>query len=70
MKIHTHVCVGVCVCIHGDCGSVAKACPTLEIPGPVDDQAPPSMGFPRQEYTIGLPFPSVYIYIYPPPKSF
>ena len=34
---------------------VAQLCPTLC--GPMD-QAPPSMGFPRQEYRSGLPFPS------------
>ena len=34
---------------------VAQSCPTLC--GPMD-QAPPSMGFPRQEYRSGLPFPS------------
>ena len=27
-------------------------------------QAPPSMGFSRQEYWSGLPLPSPYIYIY------
>ena len=31
---------------------VAQLCPTL------CDQAPPSMGFSRQEYWSGLPFPS------------
>ena len=34
-------------------------------------QAPPSMGFSRQEYWSGLPFPSPYIWVYTPkePKS-
>ena len=27
-------------------------------------QAPPSMGFSRQEYWSGVPLPSLYIYIY------
>ena len=38
---------------------VAQLCPTLC--DPVDyiaNQAPPSMGFSRQEYWSGLPFPS------------
>ena len=38
---------------------VAKLCPTLATPPPtVAHQAPLSMGFPRQEYGSGLPFPS------------
>ena len=32
------------------------SCPTLC--NPIDYQAPPSMGFSRQEYWSGLPFPS------------
>ena len=36
----------------------AKSCPTLGIPWTVACQAPLSMGFSRQEYWIGLPFPS------------
>ena len=35
---------------------VAQLCPTLC--DPMDCQAPPSMGFSRQEYWSGLPFPS------------
>ena len=35
---------------------IAQSCPTLC--DPVDYQAPPSMGFSRQEYWSGLPFPS------------
>ena len=35
-----------------------KSCPTLETPWTVACQAPPSMGFSRQEYWSGLPFPS------------
>ena len=41
----------------GGCGLVAKSCLTLT-PWTVAHQAPLSMGFPRQEYWIGLPFPS------------
>ena len=37
---------------------VAKSCPILETPWTVTHQAPLSMGFPRQEYWSGLPFPS------------
>ena len=37
---------------------VAQSCPTLCDPGTVAHQAPPSMGFTRQEYLSGLPFPS------------
>ena len=39
---------------HG--GLVAKPCPTLC--NPKASQVPLSMGFPRQEYHCGLPFPS------------
>ena len=35
-----------------------KSCPTLVTPGTVALQAPLSMGFSRQEYWSGLPFPS------------
>ena len=37
---------------------VAKLCLTLATPGTVAGQAPLSLGFPRHEYWIGLPFPS------------
>ena len=37
---------------------VAKLCPTLLTPWAVACQAPLSMGFSRQEYWSGLPFPS------------
>ena len=39
-------------------GSVAQSCPTLVPPWTVAHQAPLSMGFHRQEYWAGLPFPS------------
>ena len=39
-------------------GLVAKWCLTLATPWTVACQAPLSMGFPRQEYWSGLPFPS------------
>ena len=37
---------------------VAQLCPTLCDPWTVAHQAPPSIGFSRQEYWSGLPFPS------------
>jgi len=40
-------------------GLVAKSCPTLMTPWTVACQAPLSMGFSRQEYWSGLPFPSL-----------
>ena len=39
------------------CFLVAKSCPTLATPWTVARQVPPSMGFSRQEYWNGLPFP-------------
>ena len=43
--------------LENSCCSVAKLCPTLATPWTVAHQAPLSMGFPRQEYWNGLPFP-------------
>ena len=37
---------------------VTKSCSTLATPWTVGCQAPLSMGFSRQEYWSGLPFPS------------
>ena len=37
---------------------VAQSCPTLCDPWTIAHQAPPFMGFSRQEYWSGLPFPS------------
>ena len=42
----------------GGGGLVAKLCPTLVTPWTAAFQAPLSMGFSRQEYWNGLPFPS------------
>ena len=39
-------------------GLVTKLCLTLVTPITVAHQAPMSLGFPRQEYWSGLPFPS------------
>ena len=51
-----------CHCLHSQVvvvgGLVAKSCPTLAISWTVAHQAPLSMGFSRQEYWSGLPFPS------------
>ena len=49
------VCVCVCVCV---CAKLLLSRPTLSIPWTVACQAPLSMGFSRQEYWSGLPFPS------------
>ena len=37
---------------------IAQSCPTLCDPSAVAHQAPPSMGFSRQEYWSGFSFPS------------
>ena len=37
---------------------VAQSCPTLSDPMDCSHQAPPSMGFSRQEYWSGVPLPS------------
>ena len=42
---------------HDNCVS-AQSCPTLWDPWTIACQAPPSMGFSRQEYWSGSPFPS------------
>ena len=44
--------------IDGGDGLVAKSCLTLATPCTAAHQALLSMGFPRQEYWSGLPFPS------------
>ena len=48
----------LCSSGHGDGGLVTKSCSTLATPWTVAHQAPLSMGFSRQEYWSGLPFPS------------
>ena len=40
------------------CGSITKSCPILATPWTAACQAPMSIGFFRQEYWNGLPFPS------------
>ena len=39
---------------------VAQSCPTLSDPMDCAYQAPPSIGFSRQEYWSGVPLPSPY----------
>jgi len=39
---------------------VAQSCPTLVTPWTAAYQAPPSMGFSRQEYWSGMPLPSPF----------
>ena len=41
----------------GCCCLVAKSCWILETPWTASHQAPLSMGFPRQDYWSGFPFP-------------
>ena len=43
---------------YGGGGLVVKSCPTLVTPWTVAHQGPLSMGFSREEYWSGLPFPS------------
>ena len=50
-----HLCVKEGLVVGG--GLVAKSCLTLVIPWTVACQVPLSMGFSRQEYWSGLPFP-------------
>ena len=40
---------------------VAQSCPLLVTPWTAAYQAPPSMGFSRQEYWSGVPLPSIII---------
>ena len=42
----------------GGAGSATKSCPTLATPWSIACQAPLFMGFSRQEFWSGLPFPS------------
>ena len=49
----------LCFSMPGGGGLVTKSCLTLATPWTVACQAPLSMGFSRQEYWSGLPFPSL-----------
>ena len=44
--------------VHESESEVAQSCPLFATPWTVAYQAPPSMGFSRQVYWSGLPFPS------------
>ena len=68
--VFARVCVSVCacVCVHAHVGAYActhtfmymcmlSRVPLFVIPQTVAHQAPLSMGFPRQKYWSGLPFP-------------
>ena len=59
-KYHkTHHCANYYIrCYHGGGGLVAKSCLIFATPWMGDRQAPLSIGFSRQEYWSGLPFPS------------
>ena len=46
------------ISVYGDGGLVTKSCPALATPWTVACQVPLSMGFSRQEYRSGWPFPS------------
>ena len=48
----------VCVCGAAAAAKSHQSCPTLCDPIDGTQQAPPSLGFSRQEYWSGLPFPS------------
>ena len=58
-KFHLLVCIGENedTNLKNYCGLVTKLCLTLVTPWTVTCQAPLSMGFSRQEYWIGSPFP-------------
>ena len=57
--LHKYMLVLWCVHLTGGGGSlVTKSCPSLVTMWTVALQAPPSMGFSRQEYWSGLTFPS------------
>ena len=63
-SVYAHTCVHVCVYVgytlHVCVCSITKLCPSLFRPhGLLACQDPLSMGFPRQEYWSGLPFPSL-----------
>ena len=55
-----------CVTVKSE-SEVAQSCPTLSDPWTAAYQAPPSMGFSRQEYWSGVPLPSpknkTYLYM-------
>ena len=48
---------------YGGGGLVTKSCLTLVTPWTVACQVPLSMGFPKQQYWSGVPFPYPYVNI-------
>ena len=61
MSVQSYLCIGVrspVSCMGYGGGLVAKSCPTLSTIWTVAPQASLSVGFSRQEYWSGLPFPS------------
>ena len=63
---HIYCPLSPCLCpffpfIFVGCVSVTQACPTLSTPWTVAHQTPLSMGFSRQEYWSGLPFPPPFV---------
>ena len=56
MKLSKEHPIVVFISVHSG-GLVAKLCPTLATPWTVACQAPLHMGFSRQEYWSGFPFP-------------
>ena len=65
----TYICICsiyiLCVCVYMYGGLFAKSCPTLVTQWTVAWQAPLSMGFSRQGYWSGLPFPSPGYLLHP-----
>ena len=53
---YVHACMLMCMCICGGGGLVTKSCLTLVSPQTVACKAPLSMGFLRQEYSVGYHF--------------
>ena len=53
----------------GSGGLVVKSCQALATPWTITHQAPLCMGFPRQEYWGGWPFPSLGYLLDPESKS-
>ena len=51
----------VCVCVRA-CETVTKSCLTPCDPWTAAHQAPPSMGFSRQEYWDEVPLPSLFLH--------
>ena len=52
------------ICIHAAAAAKLLQSSDCVTPQTAAHQAPPSLGFSRQEYWSGLPFPSLYTYIY------